>query len=341
MTEAKPPEFYFDGIEFNSQYFNNESSELTKDEADARYLKKTSPDTATALETFSGGIKTNSIDNVLSTDTSNILINSTGNINIGTSSSRTASNPIIIGNGNSSIVRIGTSQMQFNTTGTPTATLQAISTAGISIISAGSAFSFLSNQTGALSIGTAINRTGDINIANTQTTGTANIVIGSTAISTGSQNIQINRPLTIGYTVNPTSLSQIGGTSFINATSPSFGSTGSSKTLAVLNNIPIGIYQVFYNISTAITVATATLTERITTISDRVDDTTLANVFNFMIDSDLLHQTRIVGHNFTITGGGLFINTTTNESIYLNQRFIYATGPTVTASSHLRIVRIG
>lgn len=192
-----------------------------------------------------------------------------------------------------------------------------------------------------MSIGCNTGRLGNINIANTQTTGTANIVIGSTAISTGSQDIIINRPLTIGYTVNPTSLTQIGGTSFINATSPSFGSTGSSKTLAVLNNIPIGIYQVFYNISTAITVATATLTERITTISDRVDDTTLANVFNFMINSDLLHQTRLVGHNFTITGGGLFINTTTNESIYLNQRFIYATGPTVTASSHLRIVRIG
>lgn len=341
MTEAKPPDFYFPGIVFNTQYFNNESSELTKDEADARYLKKTSPDTATALETFSGGIKTNTIDGVLSTDTSNILINSTGNINIGTSPSRTIANPILIGNANNTIVRFGTNLMQFSTVGSPKATISLIDTSGISIITATAAFSFLSNQTGALLIGTAINRTGDISIANTQTTGTGNIVIGSTALTTGSQNIQINRPLTIGYTVNPTSLSQIGGTSFINGLAQSFPSTGGSITLAVLNSIPIGIYQVFYNISTEITVATATLTERITTISDRSADTALANVFNFMINSDLLHQTRLVGHNFTITGGGLFINTTTNVSIYLNQRFIFASGPIVNATGHLRIVRIG
>lgn len=290
MTEAKPPDFYFDGIVFNTQYFKESNEPLTKDESDARYLIKTQPDTATALQTFSSGLTFS------------------GELN----------GPTIICTTMKSNTYQSTSINQLLTLG--------------------------NNQTGSgatMSIGCNLARTGNINIANTQTTGTANIVIGSTAISTGSQDIIINRPLTIGYTVNPTSLSQIGGTSFINATSPSFGSTGSSKTLAVLNNIPIGIYQVFYNISTAITVATATLTERITTISDRVDDTTLANVFNFMINSDLLHQTRLVGHNFTITGGGLFINTTTNESIYLNQRFIYASGPTVTAASHLRIVRIG
>lgn len=291
MTEAKPPEFYFDGIVFNTQYFKESNEPLTKDESDARYLRKTSPDTATALQTFSAGL------------------NFSGEIN----------GPSIIASTNMKCNNFqSTSVNQLLTLG--------------------------NNQTGSgatLAIGCNVARTGNINIANTQTTGTANIVIGSTAISTGSQDIIINRPLTIGYTVNPTSLTQIGGTSFINATTQSFGSTGGSITLAVLNNIPIGIYQVFYNISTAITVASATLTERITTISDRSADTALANVFNFMINSDLLHQTRIVGHNFTITGGGLFINTTTNESIYLNQRFIYATGPTVNATGHLRIVRIG
>lgn len=205
---------------------------------------------------------------------------------------------------------------------------------------------FGNNQTGSgatMTIGCNTARLGDIFIANTQTTGTANIVIGSNALTTGSQSITFNRPLTIGYTVNPTSLSQIGGTTFINGTTQSYGAgtTGSSKTLAVLNNIPIGIYQVFYNISTTITVATAVLTERITTVSSIVDDTNIANVFNLMINSDLLHQTRIIGHNFTITGGGVFVNTTANDSIYLNQRFIYTAGPTITATGHLRIVRIG
>jgi hypothetical protein len=136
-------------------------------------------------------------------------------------------------------------------------------------------------------------------------------------------------------------LSQIGGSSFINATSQTYVSTGSSKSLAVLNFIPIGIYQVFYNISTTITIATAVLTERITTISSIVDDTSLANVFNLMIDSDLLPQTRAIGQNFTISGGGIFVNTVPNESIYLNQKYIYTAGPTISATGHLRIVRIG
>ena len=199
------------------------------------------------------------------------------------------------------------------------------------------------NATATLDIGCNIARNGNINIANTQTTGTGNIVIGSTALTTGSQTITFNRPLTIGYTVTPTTLSQIGGSTFINGTTQSYGAgtTGSSKTLAVLNSIPIGIYQLFYNISTIITVLAAVLSERITTISDRVDDTNVANVFSLMIDSDLLPQTRLIGQNFTITGGGVLNSTIANDSIYLNQRYIYTAGPTITATGHLRIVRIG
>ena len=293
MTEAKPPEFYFDGIVFNTQYFKESNEPLTKDESDARYLIKTQPDTSTALQTFSNGI------------------NFSGEIN----------GPTIT----------ASSTMKSN---------------AFQSTSVNQLVAFGNNQTGSgatMTIGCNVARNGNINIANTQTTGTANIVIGSNVLTTGSQTITFNRPLTIGYTVNPTTLSQIGGTTFINGATQSYGTgtTGSSKTLAVLNNIPIGIYQVFYNISTTITVATAVLTERITTVSDRVDDTNIANVFNLMIVSDLIHQTRIIGHNFTITDGGVFVNTTANVSIYLNQRFIYTAGPTVLATGHLRIVRIG
>jgi hypothetical protein len=228
----------------------------------------------------------------------------------------------------------------------PTIRCTTINTNAYQSSSASQLLAFGNNQSGAgatMTIGCNVARNGNINIANTQTTGTANIVIGSNVLTTGSQTITFNRPLTIGYTVNPTTLSQIGGSTFINGTTQSYGAgtTGSSKTLAVLNNIPIGIYQLFYNISTIITVAPAVLTERITTISDRVDDTNIANVFSLMIDSDLLHQTRIIGHNFTITGGGVLNSTVANDSIYLNQRYIYTAGPTITATGHLRIVRIG
>lgn len=142
MTTAPPPTFYFPGIEFNPDFFEDVTETLTKKDADARYLIKTTPDTATAIETFTGGIKTNSIENVLTTDISNILINSTGNINIGTSTSRTTTNPIIIGNATNSIIRLGSSGLSFSTLGTPTATLQSISTSGILIQTPASAFNF-------------------------------------------------------------------------------------------------------------------------------------------------------------------------------------------------------
>ena len=292
MTEAKPPEFYFNGIVFNTQYFKESNEFLTKDESDARYLIKTQPDTATALQTFSNGLTFSGEINGPTIRCTSIRTNDYQSSSI------------------SQLLTIGNNQ---------------------------------TNATATLAIGCNIVRNGDINIANTQTTGTANIVIGSNVLTTGSQSITFNRPLTIGYTVNPTSLSQIGGSTFINGTTQSYGigTTGSSKTLAVLNNIPIGIYQLFYNISTIITVAPAVLTERITTISDRVDDTNIANVFSNIIDSDLLPQTRLIGQNFIITGGGILNSTIANDSIYLNQRYIYTAGPTITATGHLRIVRIG
>ena len=191
-----------------------------------------------------------------------------------------------------------------------------------------------------MSIGSNIGRTGNINISNTQTTGTGNIVLGSTSITTGSQNIIINRPLTIGYTDNP-SLSQLGGTTFITATSQSFGPTGRSKTLAVLNVIPIGIYQVFYNITTTITVLDATITENTTSLSNTVDNTTVGTTLNFIRDSDLISVNRIVGSIFAKSGSGILLNTTSSASIYLNQRLIYTSGPTILSTGHLRIVRIG
>ena len=249
MTTAPPPTFYFPGIEFNPDFFEDVSSTLTKKEADARYLIKTEQDTATAIETFTGGIKTNSIENVLTTDVSNILINSTGNINIGTSTSRTTSYPIIIGNSNNSIIRLGNTNLQFSTA-TSTATLQTVSTAAIAIQTPASALNFLINQTGQLNIGTAINRTGDINIANTQTTGSGNIVLGSAALTTGTQNITINRPLTIGYT-STSSFNQLGYFQQINTSTINISSSTSFSQLWETTSIPIGIYNITYSLTTA------------------------------------------------------------------------------------------
>lgn len=283
MTEAKPPEFYFDGIVFNTQYFKDESDIIgfTQDESDARYLRKTIPDTASALQTFSAGL----------------------------SCSGTLSANIITTNG------IGV--------GTPSAP-----------------FSLLTSQTGTLSFGSSTGRTGNINIATTQTTGTGNIVLGSLALTTGSQKIQINRPLTIGYTTNPSLISQIGGTVFFTTTGEYTFTTTDSSTIAVLNDIPIGIYQVYYYVKTVVAVSSAVITERTTAVSTNVDNTT-TGIINFMIQSEYLHQTRAVGHNVIINGSGIFQNNTALASIYLNQTYTITGSANLRCSGHLQIVRIG
>ena len=66
MTSLPPPTYYFDGITFNSAFYNNTSSSsstgLTIAEGNALYLMKTVPDTASSIESFSSGILTNSLD---------------------------------------------------------------------------------------------------------------------------------------------------------------------------------------------------------------------------------------------------------------------------------------
>ena len=362
MTTSQPPEFYFDGINFNPEFFEDVSATLTKKECDARYLIKTETDIASALETFNVGIKTNSIEPINATDT----------LNINTVSS-TATNIINIGNNttneqtlnlNSKTINMGDTSVPSSVNilsasviiGTPSGTISfgssapnnqitpSTSTLTINTISPYNGdFNLCPVQnSGILNIGTSPLRTAAINIATAKNTSAGQAInIGSSNVLATNQFININRPLTIGYTVSPSSITQIGGTLFIDAVGQPYGSTGETLTLAVINSIPIGIYQVFYNISTTITVATAIITERTIAVSNTTADVSVANTINFMRDSDLLHQTRIVGHNITVSGGGIFVNTTSSVSIFLCQRYIFSAGPTVIGTGHLRIVRIG
>jgi len=72
MAEViNPPTYYFDGIQFNPAFYENTitgggggTGDLTEAEANALYLQKTVPDTATSLQTFNAGIKTNTITTV-------------------------------------------------------------------------------------------------------------------------------------------------------------------------------------------------------------------------------------------------------------------------------------
>ena len=62
MSAYAPPTYYFSNILFNSAFYNPSTSALTQSQASALYLLKNTADTATALESFTGGILTNNID---------------------------------------------------------------------------------------------------------------------------------------------------------------------------------------------------------------------------------------------------------------------------------------
>ena len=82
MSAFSPPIYYFADIDFDSAYFvASVASDFTAAQADALYLRKTVPDTATQLETFSLGISTPSI-----TNPTTLSINPAGDLTMGTSS---------------------------------------------------------------------------------------------------------------------------------------------------------------------------------------------------------------------------------------------------------------
>jgi hypothetical protein len=100
MSASTAPTYYFTGIKFNAAYFATSNSALTQTQADALYLLKRTADTATALESFTGGILVNSVSPTTNATVMNIGATSTADINIGTAV-RGTSAVIHIGDANS------------------------------------------------------------------------------------------------------------------------------------------------------------------------------------------------------------------------------------------------
>jgi hypothetical protein len=74
MTSVIPPTYYFTNIDFNNSYYNSTTSYITTAQAKNTFLNKKVADVATAQETFTAGILTDSIQPY------GLL----GNLNIGT-----------------------------------------------------------------------------------------------------------------------------------------------------------------------------------------------------------------------------------------------------------------
>ena len=332
MTEAKPPDFYFDGIVFNTQYFKESNEPLTKDESDARYLIKTQPDTATALQSFSAGISATTVSAtgaISGATVSATTVSATGDLSGATV---TASGVITGATVECTTIKVNTYQSK----------------------SINQPLTLGNNQTSVdarMDIGCNVGRNANINIANTQTTGTANIIIGSTAISTGSQNIIINRPLTVGYDVMTLydTTNRLG--SFISGMSVEasiVNSITAATTLVNFTNIPAGIYIFEYQINYRINTSNAVMAQQKFILSTTANDFQASNIiedqFTSLFKSNqetivISSPTTDYTHKFSKTGV-FVLSALTN--VYLNYRILINPGTSVPyIIGSLRLVRIG
>jgi hypothetical protein len=225
MSSTIPPTYYFSGINFNPSFYDTvESSGLTQGEANLLYLKKTVPDTATSIETFSAGIISPSVD---SSGTNNPISigasQTTGVLNIGTGVRTTGLNggAINIGNFGSTAgpINIGTSNTAITISG-------------------------LVHQNGAIN---SLNSTsGTMRLGFTQTTGTIEVGNGTTrglgnfggVINIGNASTY-SFPINIGNCASTNCQTNIGNLNVTNATKTATLTTNSIDTTTA-GNLTIG-----------------------------------------------------------------------------------------------------
>jgi hypothetical protein len=140
-----PPDIYFNGINFNSSFYAEDTAGFTESQANKLYLRKTVADTAPVIETFTAGIKTNSIDTTDATGatTCSLFPNATNAIiDLGPTSA-----PV----GQSSLIRLG---LGSDTVQCGSTTSKLVSQTIDSFVGSATAISLYSSKTNAIAMGT-------------------------------------------------------------------------------------------------------------------------------------------------------------------------------------------
>ena len=220
------------------------------------------------------------------------------------------------------------------------ATFSGVTTNGIATGNPLSSFSFLNNQTSTLYIGTHIGRTGNINISNTQTTGTGNIVLGSTSITTGSQNIIINRPLTIGYTDNP-SLSQLGG--IVSNTSAIQTTFSTATTVISFFSVPAGVYMVYYYLQYSVASGNAVFERQQhgLTSTQHSFGVILSNVYSLKTNVITVFESPTANYIVYIDNNSGILVLTATTNVYLTYLLVKSGAGIPSVNTGCRLCRIG
>ncbi len=207
MTTIPPPSQQFTGIFYNPSFWISSATSLTQSVANTLYLRKTTTDAASALETFNGGISTQTMTAPSLTADVTLFPNQTaGTLKLATTSrSVHCSNIDCQGNAinNASTPANGALSIggsQTGTGGTISIGVNAVRTGAITIGSNACAV----NLGGYITPTYTVFPTSDTQIGYTQTFTIANTTVGTTYTILGTaQNIAIGRWLVQGYCQMP------------------------------------------------------------------------------------------------------------------------------------------
>lgn len=209
-----PPEFQFTGLFYNPNWWITSNTSLSQAVANTLYLRKTTTDSASALETFNGGIKSTGYDVVTAGTTQNMFSTQTANTNLFGSM------------GSGQTLKLG------NQTTTQSVHCSYIDCNGNTINNANAPLA------------------GNLIIGNSQTTG--QITLGGVSRTTGAINIY--KPLTPLYTAIPLSTeigyNQFKFSTV--ATFTSSTTAGTPQNITSFTNCPVGtwLYETLFFITT-------------------------------------------------------------------------------------------
>ena len=212
MSSSNPPYPNFNGITYNSSFFQTTSGGLTQGQANLLYLRKTYADTATSVETFGAGISTDTLGSTSGT----LSLGASDIINIGTSSGR------------------GTKAVSINTSGTGNVNLGGNIGQQVQMFGTTSGLNFQFDR---------INNSDPLqtfNFMNTQTSGPLNIGAGVRLITGGGGAINIGTGS--GATFNPINIGGTGSVTSINGSTLTIGNGFSTTNLngtSIISNLAI------------------------------------------------------------------------------------------------------
>jgi hypothetical protein len=253
MSADSPPTYYFTGIQFNSAFYVDASTApLTQTQASALYLLKNSADTATALETFTGGILTNSISPTTTASTISLISSKTGStdadpaIAIATSD---LTRTIKLGNEsatNQNSVHLASLDVTFNNLNNITGTTGIVQvgnkqTTSAGVLNLGCSTAGNVRVDAPINLGTDSTMTGVITIGSSNAT--QSTVVKNADVRMGTAKNITLQP-TAGYAV-PTADTMLGGITTGTFSTPA-SSFSANKDIATISLVK-GTYMVFFS----------------------------------------------------------------------------------------------